>query len=42
MSATYGSRTSEDARKSATEQCEKRNQPCEAVMVNERWVGPSE
>ncbi len=42
MSSTYGARTLEDARKAATERCEKRNQPCEVMMVNDRWVGPAE
>lgn len=42
MSSTYGARTPEDARKAATESCEKRNQPCEIVIVNDRWIGPAE
>ena len=42
MSSTYGARTIEDARKAAIERCEKRSQPCEIVMVNDRWVGPAE
>ena len=42
MSSSYGTRTLEDARKAATEQCEKRSLPCEIVMVNDRWVGSSE
>jgi dienelactone hydrolase len=42
MSSSYGTRTTEDARKLATEQCEKRGQPCEVVMVNDRWLGPAE
>ena len=42
MSSSYGARTREDARKFATEQCEKRSQPCDVVMVNDRWAGPSE
>lgn len=40
--STYGSRTIEDARKAAIEQCEKRGQPCEVVMVNDRWIGPEQ
>jgi dienelactone hydrolase len=40
MYSAYGTRTLDDARKSATEGCEKRGQPCEAVMVNDRWLGP--
>jgi hypothetical protein len=42
ISSTYGARNAEDGRKSAIEQCEKRNLPCEAVMVNDRWLGPPE
>ena len=42
MSSTYGARTPEDARKFATESCEKRSQPCEVLMVNDRWIGQSE
>ena len=42
MTYTYGSGNAEDARKAAIEQCEKRGQPCEAVMVNDRWLGPAE
>ena len=38
----FGTRSVEDARKSALESCEKRGQPCELVMVNDRWVGPAE
>jgi dienelactone hydrolase len=38
MSFTYGSSTAENARKAALEQCEKRGQPCEAVMLNDAWV----
>lgn len=41
MSSAYGTRTAEDARKSAIEQCEKQGQPCEALMVNDRWTGPA-
>ncbi len=39
MTYTYGSSTAENARKSAIEQFEKRGQPCEAVMENDRWLG---
>ena len=42
MTYTYGSGNAENARKSAVEQCEKRGQPCEVVMVNDRWLGPAE
>lgn len=42
MSFTYGSSTVENARKQAIEQCEKRGQPCEAVMVNDAWVASGE
>lgn len=40
MSETHGSKTLEDARKSALESCERRGKPCEIVMDNDRWVGP--
>jgi dienelactone hydrolase len=39
---THGSRTLEDARKAALESCERRGQPCEIVMENDRWRGPAE
>lgn len=42
MTYIYGSGNAENARKSAVEQCEKRGQPCEAVMENDRWLGPAE
>jgi dienelactone hydrolase len=40
MWAQYGARSTEDAKKGALENCEKRGQPCELVMVNGDWVGP--
>jgi dienelactone hydrolase len=39
---TFGARSAEDGRKSALEQCEKRSLPCEAVMINDRWLGPAD
>jgi dienelactone hydrolase len=42
MTYTFGSSSAESARKSAVEQCEKRSQPCEVVMENDRWLGPAE
>ena len=42
MSANWGARSAEDARQAAVTRCEKQNQPCEAVMVNDRWLGPAE
>jgi dienelactone hydrolase len=42
MNYVYGAGTAEIARKGAIEQCEKRGQPCEAVMINDAWVGSSE
>jgi dienelactone hydrolase len=42
MNYTSGSSTVENARKGAIEQCEKRGQPCEAVMVNDAWVASGE
>lgn len=41
MGETHGARTLEDARKAALEICEKRSQPCEIVMENDRWTGPA-
>jgi dienelactone hydrolase len=38
----YGARTLEDARKVALEICEKRSQPCEILMENHRWIGPTQ
>ncbi len=43
LSLFFGTRSVADARKSVLEQCEKRNsQPCEIVMINDRWVAPAE
>jgi hypothetical protein len=42
MWTTYGSRSPQDARKSAIENCEKRGKPCEVIMLNDDWVGPAE
>jgi len=42
MTETHGSRSLEDARKAALESCEKRGQPCEILMENDRWRGPAE
>ena len=42
MTETHGSRALEDARKAALESCEKRGQPCEILMENDRWRGPPE
>ena len=42
MNYTYGASSVENARKQAVEQCEKRGQPCEAVMVNDAWVASGE
>lgn len=42
MSETHGSRTLEAARKAAMESCERRGQPCEVVMDNDRWRGPAQ
>jgi dienelactone hydrolase len=42
LSETHGSRTLEDARKAALTSCERRGSPCEIVMENDRWRGPSE
>jgi dienelactone hydrolase len=36
----HGSRTLEDARKGAVEQCQRTKPLCELIMVNDRWVGP--
>jgi dienelactone hydrolase len=41
MATGYGSRTIEDARKSALQICERRGDPCEIVMDNDRWRGPA-
>ena len=41
MIYTYGARSAENARRQAIEQCEKRGQPCEIVMVNDKWIGPA-
>src|SRR5262249_42053868 len=42
MGQGYGSKALEDARKLAIEICEKRFQPCEIVMENDRWIGPTQ
>ena len=42
MNYFYGANSAEGARKTAVEQCEKRGQPCEAVMVNDTWVASGE
>lgn len=42
MSTSFGSRTADEASKSARERCEQRGQPCDVVMVNDRWVGPTQ
>jgi dienelactone hydrolase len=42
MNYFYGAGSTEIARKTAVEQCEKRGQPCEAVMVNDAWVAAGE
>ena len=42
LTETHGSRSLEDARKAALESCEKRGQPCEILMENDRWRGPAE
>jgi dienelactone hydrolase len=42
MNYVYGSSSAENARKAAVEQCEKRGQPCEAVMVNDAWIAAGE
>ncbi len=42
MTYTYGASSVEAARKSSVEQCEKRGQPCEVIMTNDRWLGPPE
>lgn len=42
LTETHGSRTLEDARKTALESCERRGQPCEILMENDRWRGPTE
>jgi dienelactone hydrolase len=41
ISAQYGARSTEDAKKSVIESCEKRGQPCDLMMVNGEWVGPA-
>ncbi|MEJ0077344.1 MAG: alpha/beta hydrolase [Alphaproteobacteria bacterium] len=41
MFETHGTRSIEDARKAALEACERRSQPCEVVMENDRWTGPA-
>lgn len=42
LHSSYGTGVVDAARKAAVEQCEKRGQPCEVVMINDRWVGPAE
>jgi dienelactone hydrolase len=42
MNYTYGASSVENARKQAVEQCEKRGQPCEALMLNDAWVAAGE
>jgi dienelactone hydrolase len=42
LTETHGARSLEDASKAALESCEKRGQPCEIVMENDRWRGPPE
>jgi len=42
LTETHGARSLEDARKAALESCEKRGQPCEILVENDRWRGPAE
>lgn len=42
MNYVFGASSLDVARKSSVEQCEKRGQPCEVVMTNDRWVGSPE
>ena len=42
MNYIYGAGSVENARKTAIEQCEKRGQPCEAVILNDAWVASGE
>ena len=42
MGEGHGTKSLEDARKLALEICEKRSQPCEIVMENDRWIGPTQ
>jgi dienelactone hydrolase len=41
MSSSFSMRSLDDARKAAVDRCEQRGQPCEAVMANDRWIGPA-
>lgn len=42
MNYVFGASSLDVARKSSVEQCEKRGQPCEVVMTNDRWIGSPE
>jgi len=42
MGEGHGARSLEDARKLALEFCEKRSQPCEILVENDRWIGPTQ
>jgi dienelactone hydrolase len=39
LASSFGAAKLDDVRKSAAEQCEKRGQPCEIIMVNDTWLG---
>jgi dienelactone hydrolase len=42
ISTSFGSRSADEASRAALERCEKRGQPCDVVMINDRWLAPAQ